>query len=189
MKSIKKYLVLAASLILLLTTCAYGDATADLLKAVHLKTTTPQKIDALIKSGADVNARDRFDNTVLMWAAAKNPNPEVIKMLIDAGADVNAKVERVYVSFTGYDALVFAVRHNNVDVIKTLIDAGADVNARLNFSDYTVLMSAVSVNNPEIIKLLLSVGADPNAKNNKGRTAYDLTNNKEIRKILRNAMK
>ena len=184
-----KYFVLATFLILFFNNRSYANATSDLLKAVKLKTTTPQEIETLIKSGANVNVRDRFNNTVLMWAAAKNPNPEVIKLLIKAGADVNATVEALYMSFTGWDVLSFAARHNNIDVVKTLIDAGADVNSMSIYSGDTVLMRAINSNNPEIIKLLLSAGADPNIKNNKGHTAYDLTLNSEIKKILRNAMK
>ena len=48
---------------------------------------------ALIKAGADVNARAEWGVTPLVLAAAKNTNPEVLSVLINAGANVNARDE------------------------------------------------------------------------------------------------
>ena len=63
----------------------------DLLKAAQDENTTPQMIQDLIKSGADVNAKDKISRTALMFAAKRNSNVEVIENLINAGADINAK--------------------------------------------------------------------------------------------------
>ena len=52
----------------------------------------------LLAAGADVNARDFWDKTALMYAST----PEQTKVLIDAGADVNAK------NFCGITALMLA---------------------------------------------------------------------------------
>lgn len=49
----------------------------------------PDLVDALIKAGADVNARDS-DNSTPLHCAAYCGNIEVIRILIAAGADVNA---------------------------------------------------------------------------------------------------
>lgn len=51
----------------------------------------PQRIQTLIKFGADVNAKTEQGITALMRAALNNSNHEVIKALIEAGADINAK--------------------------------------------------------------------------------------------------
>ena len=52
----------------------------------------PQVITTLLKAGADINARDRYNNmTPLMYAAWFNQNPELITTLLDAGADAKAK--------------------------------------------------------------------------------------------------
>ena len=49
-----------------------------------------QTIDYLLKNGADVNAKGRFGNTALHFAA-NDYNLEIIKLLLDAGADKKAK--------------------------------------------------------------------------------------------------
>ena len=46
---------------------------------------------ALLKAGADVNARSRHDRTPHLVAARRNQEPEMyITTLLKAGADVNA---------------------------------------------------------------------------------------------------
>lgn len=55
----------------------------------------PQIVDALIKGGADVNARATADDmTVLMFARHVGADKAVVDKLIAAGADVNAKTAK-----------------------------------------------------------------------------------------------
>ena len=175
-----------------------GDTVLMLASAFN---NNPGIIKALIRDGADVNARNDQGWTALMSALANeaNSNSQIIKILIEAGADVKAKNNR------GITARDLAKRKQNIEIqkladtllfvsenptadlynvvkdsrtsitqIKTLINAGADVNAK-DKSGNTIFMNAVKYNsNVEIIKTLLSAGADINAKNNKGQTAKDL---------------
>jgi len=48
------------------------------------------KVRQLIEKGADVNAKDQFQETPLHDAASRG-NTDVAKLLIEKGADVNAK--------------------------------------------------------------------------------------------------
>ena len=48
-------------------------------------------VQKYITNGADVNTKDKNENTILMKAAKNSENPKVIEVLIKAGADVNAK--------------------------------------------------------------------------------------------------
>ena len=59
-----------------------------------VKTATPWEIRAALKIGADINARDEYGLTLLMWAAKFQDILKVITTLLDAGAD--AKTRNIY---------------------------------------------------------------------------------------------
>jgi len=67
-----------------------------------------ETVKILVDGGADVNARNRGDNTALM-IAVKTGHTDTVKVLIKAGADVNAKTPG------GVTALVIAEIGNNHD--------------------------------------------------------------------------
>ena len=52
---------------------------------------TAQEVAEAIRNGANVNAKNKYGWTALMYASRDNPNPEVITALVKAGADVNVK--------------------------------------------------------------------------------------------------
>jgi len=128
---------------------------------------TPQKVEAAIKAGADVNETSEIGWwTPLMLAAEHNENPDVLSVLIQAGADVNA------MSYYGETPLMLAAEHNeNPDVLSVLIQAGADVNAKNPKEDSTPLMDAARRNkNPEVLSVLIRAGAEVNEKDIVGST-------------------
>ena len=55
------------------------------------KNSNPEVIAALLKVGADPNAKDKDGWTALMFAASFNSNPEILTTLLDAGADPKIK--------------------------------------------------------------------------------------------------
>ena len=98
-------------------------ANTDIFKVVT--TGTPSQVRAVIRSGADPNARDKRGETPLMYAAADNSNPAVITILIEAGADSNARGKN------GMTALMYAAEDNaNPAVVTTLLEAGADAKVK-----------------------------------------------------------
>ncbi len=97
--------------------------TADLLDIAA--TATPSQIQQALKDGADPNARDWVGRTVLMLAAAHNPDPAVISELVKAGARVNARGPQSWtpLMMAGYD-------NPNPAVVLALLAAGADPRLR-----------------------------------------------------------
>lgn len=78
----------------------------------------------LLEAGANVEARDRFGMTSLMWVAWSNRTP-IVELLLDAGADPNAVDPG-----NGQSALRYAVDggayHGRIDAVRPLFDAGAN---------------------------------------------------------------
>jgi len=152
------------------------EATRRLFELLRLS--EPERIQAAINNGANVNARDHDGFTPLIVAAMYNPTPEVISTLVKARADLKA------MDSDGRTALMVAARLNpNPEVIARLLQAGADVNAQDGNGDTALTSAAQSINSPEVIaeviSALLRAGANVNTKNNDGKTALEIVQNNE----------
>ena len=122
-----------------------------------------QKVDSLIRTGANAKAADRYGITPL-YLAAVNGNAAIIKTLLDAGADPNAT------DLTGETILMTAARTGIPEALRLLIDRGANVNATDPEFQQTALMLAVRENHPDAVKVLIERGATLNAKTRVGPT-------------------
>ena len=69
----------------------------ELIEAVNRQSPSLAIIKALLKAGADVNARDKDGSTVLMYAVNKNITADAANLLINAGAKLDAKKGDDYV--------------------------------------------------------------------------------------------
>jgi ankyrin repeat protein len=149
----------------------------ELIKTVDVNThdkrgTTPLmysaavgSVDAmrlLIQGGAEVNAKNAFEATALMWCAT---NFEKVRLLVEKGANVNAR------SKPGRTPLLIAASSDGShEVVKYLLDKGADVSAKDGMQQ-TALHAAVTGNDTSTIQLLIAKGVDVNAKDEGGQTA------------------
>jgi len=134
---------------------------------------TQETLQRYLKQGADIDAKDRFGNTSLMWASLKD-HTTVVQQLISAGADINAK------NNYGYTALIRASRNGHAAVVQQLIAAGADINAKDNHGS-TALMEASFYRKTAVVRQLIAAGADHTIINEKdnNKTARDYAKDKD----------
>jgi hypothetical protein len=107
-------------------------------------------IQALIRSGAVVNAHDQKGWTALMIAAG-SCRDDIVNILLVAGADVNGR------NRDGETPLILTAPCHNIRIVRSLLAAGADVNARTR-RGYTVLTYTDDCQSPperDCIKALL----------------------------------
>jgi ankyrin repeat protein len=127
-----------------------GDGTTPLHRAAY-QDDLP-RVEALIRSGANVNAANDLGVTPL-WLAAQNGSEAVVKALLAGGANPNAAL------IAGETPLMVAARAGKAPVVDLLLARGAHVNAR-GPRKQTALMWAVAQNHPDVVKVLLARGAD-----------------------------
>lgn len=130
----------------------------------------------LIAAEADLNARDSWGGTALMYAVCARLNhahgalqdPQDVyarvQALIAAGADIETR------DHIGMTALIRAAHQSDLERIKILLDAGANPDAQDN-DGRSVLMWGVENWRRGITQVLLNAGAEPNARDRAGRTA------------------
>ena len=116
----------------------------------------------LIEKGSNVNARNKIDETALMWAVHDLLK---LKLLIQHGADVNARAKS-----GNTPLLITAVGHGNYEAIKLLLDKGADVSV-LNNRKENALIRAALFSDTATVSLLLNKGIDINALSSDSTTA------------------
>jgi ankyrin repeat protein len=126
---------------------------------------TLKEVQALIKAGADVNAKDKDGVTPLMLAAQNSRDPQIVRALIRAGADVNAKdeiqVDEGDRDDCGMTPLMLAAGANTAEVVNILIRAGADVRDTNNEGNTPLWFSLFNYDNVDVVSLLIqSGGAD-----------------------------
>ena len=108
--------------------------------------------DALQKRDTDVNTKDKYGDTGLIWAVRKNRNSVVAFLLETPNIDVNWKGD------DGWCALHLAVvLIRNTDMLKLMLKVPSiDVNS-VNKYGWSALYWAVQFDNIEALKLLLDI--------------------------------
>lgn len=114
-------------------------ATEDFFKLC--KSGTFKEVQVAIKSGVNVNARNEYGVTPLMFAVEYNEDREVIKTLINAGADVNAEDE------SDKTPLMYASEYcKNEKIVKLLLRSRAEINARNKYGEISLMHGAWNAN-------------------------------------------
>ena len=172
----------------------HGD-TALMLAAEY--NPNPEVISALLRAGADVNAKNSDGDTALMLAAFLNQNSKIVSVLLQAGADVNATANNGARALDGalvnpamqntvaYRQLAAATtKHVDIDLVlrtgtaddvqKAIQNHFLDAKATRSDGEPWVMVAAEYNADPGAISALLQAGADVNAKNKDGDTALML---------------
>jgi hypothetical protein len=77
------------------------------------------EVAQLIDLGADPNAVDEYEFTMIMWAC-KNGHLETVRKLLDTG-----KIDLDAMTQYGFTALMWAKKHEHEDIVKLLKQSGA----------------------------------------------------------------
>jgi ankyrin repeat protein len=119
-------------------------------------------VKLLLEKGADVNAQDNADLTVLGWASMRD-HGHIVEVLKAHGAKGLGR---------GYKnrKLIDTAGTRDIELAQGLLEEGADVNARDN-DGRTALMEACDAGFLDVVKLLLQKGAEVNAQDRYGWTA------------------
>lgn len=152
-----------------------------------------ESVQALAKTGLDINAPEpRTGTTALMWAAFEN-RPLAIRALLKAGAAINARslipnfphtppavigdaleegmsyIGQSPLPKGGWTALMYAAREGAVDAAAELAGAHADLN--VTDPDGTSALEFAIINGHyDVAKVLVDKGADPNLPDRSGMT-------------------
>jgi len=112
---------------------------------------SPETIRMLLKSGANVKAKDSDGRTALIETLTTENDlpPETIEELIQAGSEVNVRI------YGGLTPLMIAAAGNS-RILQALILAGADLNAT---DDQGATVLRWAKDSPENYKILKDAGA------------------------------
>ena len=149
-----------------------------------IRENSTDKVIALLKQGADPNARDAQGLTPLqvifeikprlvgkeIWARPMPENLPLLTALLVRGAHVHVRAKY------GRTPLFIAASFQYAQSVKLLLEHGADVNVRDNYGLTPLIGLAISGTPPlpkfmETLQVLLVHGADANAQDSNGREA------------------
>lgn len=144
----------------------------------------PEFIELLLQHGADINLRDKDQQTPLALAVISG-RTEIVELLIKKGADVNT------VNIRGNTPLINSTAgKDSSQIARLLLEAGATqtidhVSHTANVG--SALHSAIWQKNMDLVKLLLQFGANINLRDRDGLTPLGLAkqlNRSKIAKLL-----
>jgi hypothetical protein len=147
-----------------------GDQNSDLLLAS--KEGDADRVLALLRSGADPNARDATGCTPLINAAL-GCKVEAVQRLLSGGASVNARDE------DGDTALASAASNGCTSVVRMLVRKGAEIDTKNN-DGYSALLLATARGQVPTVRILLASHARPDLANNQGETPLMLARGRHL---------
>ena len=139
------------------------------------------QILALPNNIFDINYRDENGLSALHYSCDEG-HLKIVKLLLDAKCDPNIKNNEKETP------LHLASKRGYFDICKILIENGAILN-QYNSENNSPIHYACMNNHVELIKYFLTKDLEVDSKNTYGKTAIDLTKNKEIKELINNYIK
>ena len=121
-----------------------------------------QVLELLLEKDADVDAKDEYGQTPLLWAAW-NGHEAVVKLLLEKGAELETE------DSSGQTPLLWAAWNGHEAVVKLLLEKGAELETKSSYGQ-TPLLWAARNGHEAVVKLLLEKGAELETKDSSGRT-------------------
>ena len=167
--------VLVCSLVLCISTSTYTDAYAgEVPKIIQPKSIESSKqikqeltksnlnaqllnaaqngkiaeVRSLISQATDVNVRDEYGWTPLLWASM-NGNTDIVRVLLVSGANPNTRNKY------GWTPLMWAAGQGYGEIVRSLIASGARLNAQ-DRNGWTAIMWAWDGKHKETVAILRS---------------------------------
>ena len=129
------------------------------------------KIDKIIKSGFDINQKNKFGGSAIHTAVFKDLR-DMVKLLIDSGININIQNK------DGKTSLHYVAEYDSVSLAKVLLENGADLSIQDKYGNqplWTAVFNDKGRNDRrDLIKLFLKYGADVNHKNNVDKSPKDI---------------
>lgn len=119
-----------------------------------------------------LEARNKYLETPLILAIKHN-NLEIANILLVTGANINS------FNINKENALFYAIKNNNYNALLLLFNNNIDIFRKNNNNNNLIQYSIINNPNIKIINFLLNRGISITEKNNDGKTAFDLINEKE----------
>lgn len=143
--------------------------------------------EALLRQGADVNARDAQQDSAFL-IAARNGHAALVRLALGAGADIRA------LNRYGSTALMGPAYRGHVETVRVLLATPIDIH-HVNNLGWTVLLEAIVLGTDgdahrEIVRLLIERGCDVNARDRNNASALQIAEQRghaDVARMLRAA--
>lgn len=135
-----------------------------------------QRMESLLRSGADPNAIDASGRDAII-AAAWRGREMVVEFLIDKGVDIDT------IDLQGRTPLIWASINGYKSIVEDLLSEGANPNGR-DDSGLTPLMRAAWNGHHDVVRTLLQNGAMPLIEDGEGKTALDRAREEDFQEVV-----
>jgi hypothetical protein len=144
---------------LLVTPEDYGLTVEPLTIHLAAETKSLRTVKKLLKEGADINAKNKFNGTPLI-EAAWDLRLDTVKYLLSQKADIHQKESM------GFDALNISAERSNLELFKILLAAGGNIHTKTERPGDSPIHHAAKRGNVAMLKILVAKGVDVNIQNN-----------------------